>query len=190
MAETLRLFVSATNDLEAERAVIGRLVAELPVQIRVEIRRCALLGTSYETMHELISNVDRVYFLFGQDITAPAGQEWHLAWQLERSLLPLRKPGRLTPAGQQFLSNAPLRWTLFRDAQELGRIVTRDLIQILQHPTNRYGLSVTEMELLEMRRRQLGQLKTETGSEPGGAEGGGILLDTQRLDPMDGTVIE
>ncbi|MEZ4677557.1 MAG: hypothetical protein R2932_25410 [Caldilineaceae bacterium] len=39
MAETLRLFVSATKDLEAERAVIGHAIAQLPIQIGIEIRR-------------------------------------------------------------------------------------------------------------------------------------------------------
>jgi hypothetical protein len=55
MAETLRLFVSATNDLDAERAVIGRAVAQLPVQIGIEIRRTPVRGADYETIHELVA---------------------------------------------------------------------------------------------------------------------------------------
>ncbi|MCB0097003.1 MAG: hypothetical protein KDE46_14845, partial [Caldilineaceae bacterium] len=89
MAETLRIFVSATSDMEAERAIVGRALAELPVKIRAEIRRTPAAGAKYDDLWELIGNVDRVYFLLGRDITAPAGAEWQLALQLERSLLPL-----------------------------------------------------------------------------------------------------
>jgi hypothetical protein len=53
MAETLRLFVSATQDLEPERALIGRAVAQLPVQIGIEIRRTPVRGAAYEEIFEL-----------------------------------------------------------------------------------------------------------------------------------------
>ena len=86
MAEKLRIFVSATSDLESERAVIGRALAELPIEIGVEIRRTPVTGASYDDIFEMIANVDRVYFLMGQDITAPSGAEWQLAWKLERSV--------------------------------------------------------------------------------------------------------
>ena len=99
MAELLRLFVSATQDLDAERAAIGRALADLPLQIGMEIRRTPAAGAALETMHELIANVDRFYFLVGQDITAPAGAEWLLAWKLERPVLPLRRrQGAAQPA--------------------------------------------------------------------------------------------
>ena len=89
MAETLRLFISATKDMEHERAVIGQAIAQLPVQIGIEIRRTPAEGAPYEDIYELIANCDRVYFIMGKDITAPAGAEWFLSWKLERSILPL-----------------------------------------------------------------------------------------------------
>ena len=185
MAETLRIFVSATNDLEAERAVIGQLLAELPVQIGAEIRRSPLMGISYDNLFELIANVDRFYFLMGQDITAPAGAEWLLAIQLERSILPLRRAGGRTAAGQEFLRFWPLGWKTFRNRGHLAQIIGLDLIQILLHPTNRYGLSVTEVASLHAHKKKLSEGMTESladGDEPGGAEGGGILLDTTHRD--------
>lgn len=190
MPETLRLFVSATNDLEAERAVIGRAIAQLPVQIGIEIRRTPISGASYETIYELISNVDRFYFLMGEDITAPAGAEWFSAWKLEKSILPLRHISRRTPAAQTFLRGIPVQWTPFHTGHELARIVTLDLIQILNHPQNRYGLNVTELELLEVHRQRV---QTTTGTtrpiEPGGAEGGGVLLDLGHREPVTGVVL-
>jgi len=190
MAETLRLFVSATKDLEAERAVIGTAVAQLPVQIGIEIRRTPLEGAPYEDIYELIANCDRVYFLMGQDITAPAGAEWFLAWKLERSILPLRVAGLPTPAGQDFLRILPRGWQTFRHARDLVRIITLDLIDLLNHPTNRYGLTVTELELLNSHRHRLRQVKTPKPNELGGAEGGGVLLDLGHREPITGVALD
>lgn len=190
MAETLRLFVSATKDLDAERAVIGRAVAELPVTIGIEIRRTPATGGSYEDIYELIANCDRVYFLMGHDISAPAGAEWFTAWKLERSMLALRLAGLPTPAGQDFMRLLPSGWQRFRNADELYRIVTLDLINILNHPTNRYGLTLTELELLNTHRQRLNQARQKAMLEPGGAEGGGVLLDLGHREPLDGVALD
>ena len=190
MAEQLRLFVSATNDLDAERAVIGHAVADLPVQIRMEIRRTPAIGAKYDDIYELIANVDRVYFLMGRDITAPAGAEWHLAWQLERSLLPLKNNSRRSPAAEEFMRGAPLKWHPFRTTGELYRIITLDLVRILNHPTNRYGLTVTELEQLALHSTRVRAQQTDMSGEPGGAEGGGVLLDMGRQAPLDGVLLD
>jgi hypothetical protein len=180
MAEILRIFVSATNDLENERAVIGRALAELPIRIGVEIRRTPVAGAKYDDIFELIANCDRVYFLMGKDITAPAGAEWQLAWKLERSLLPLRSAGRRTPAAQEFMRMGLVDWTPFYSPVELARIVTLDLVRILNHPANRYGLTLAEMELLNLHGQRIKQQAPEVSAEPGGAQGGGVLIDTMQ----------
>ena len=190
MAETLRLFVSATNDLEAERAVIGKAIARLPVQIGVEIRRTPAAGASIETIHELIANVDRFFFLMGQDITAPAGAEWFLAWKLERSILALRNASRPTPAAQEFNRGVPLEWKPFRSAAELARLITLDVTRILQHPKNRYGLTVSELELLNGHAERARRAGVAAGGEPGGAEGGGVLLDMGHREPLLGVALD
>lgn len=204
MTEPLRLFVSATLDLEGERAVIGRALAKLPVQLGMEIRRTPASGASWETMHELVANVDRVYFLLGEDITAPAGAEWRLAWSLERSILPLRRrtageTQRVTPAGEQFLREqllwgTAIQWRWFGDSAELARIVSLDAIDLLLHPANRYGLTVTELEAL---RGHAGQIRRtplvvhkESGGQDFGAGGGGVLLDDGRREPLLGIPLD
>lgn len=190
MAETLRLFVSATKDLEAERASIGRAIAQLPVQIGIEIRRTPVEGAPYEDIYELIANCDRVYFLMGRDITAPSGAEWLIAWKLERSVLPLRLAGLPTLAGQDFVRLLPNGWKPFRHTQDIAQIVTMDLIDLLNHSTNRYGLTVTELELLAGHRRRLNALSSAQPAEPGGAEGGGVLLDLGHREPIDGVALD
>lgn len=190
MAETLRLFISATKDMEPERAMIGRAIAQLPVQIGIEIRRTPAEGAPYEDIYELIANCDRVYFIMGKDITAPAGAEWFLSWKLERSVLPLRLAGLPTPAGQDFVRLLPSGWKHFRNSQDLVRIVTLDLIELLNHPTNRYGLTVTELELLNTHRRRLASLPIQSPKELGGAEGGGVLLDVGHREPINGVALD
>lgn len=181
MAELLRIFVSATTDLEAQRGVIGRTLAGLPVQVGAEIRRCPPEGVSYETLFEFMSNVDRVYFLLGQDITAPAGSEWDLAWQLERPVVALRTPRRMTPAALQFLRLTALQiptedWRLFRSDAELAHLVGLDLIDTLLHFANRYGLSVDEVLALQRHRRRF-QAPAETlPGDADGTEAGAIIF--------------
>jgi hypothetical protein len=184
MAQLLRIFISATTDLESYRDVVGRTLAELPVQVGAEIRRCQPQGTSYETLFELISNVDRVFFLMGSDITAPAGVEWELTMKLQRPLLPIRQSVQLTPAGQQFLRRArsqiaPTDWYSFHSSAELARIVALDLIDILLHPSNRYGISLTELDRLTARQRLLSDQPLVDQAVGGGTEGGGIILDSR-----------
>ena len=191
MAEKLRIFVSATSDLASERAVIGRALADLPIEIGAEIRRTPATGASYDDIFELIANVDRVYFLMGQDITAPSGAEWRLAWKLERSVFPLRTAGKLTPAAQNFMRlGSFVDWTLFSSQSHLMRMVTLDFVRILNHPTNRYGLNVNELELLNRHGAAIRAKYVAAGADPGGAEGGGVLLDIGHTEPTEGVPLD
>jgi hypothetical protein len=83
----------------------------------------------------------------------------------------------------------PGKWQAFRTSDELAQIVTLDLIQLLQHPTNRYGLSLTELELLNTHKQQIQRVKAPRLSEPGGAEGGGVLLDFGHREPIQGVAL-
>jgi hypothetical protein len=190
MAETLRIFVSATRDLESARALIGQTLAELPVQIGAEIRRTPAEGISYDNIFELISNVDRLYFLLGRDITAPSGVEWMLGLQLERRIYPLRLARTRTIAAEEFLRIAPVEWTNFHNQRQLAQLIGVDLIDLLLHPKNRYGLSLTEMDALRLRRAQIREGMVATVVEPGGAEGGGILLDRAQIESEEGVLLE
>lgn len=179
MAETLRIFIGATRDLEAERGVIGKAIAELPVQTAIEIRRTPPLLPTYEEIFERIANCDRVYFLLGNDITAPAGLEWVTAWRLERPVLPLRRSPRPTPAAQEFQRLSPLSWIDFATATDLARIVAVDVARLLKHPSNRYGLTMPELERLEAYLRRLNRLQATLDKTPSGVEGGGVLMDSR-----------
>ncbi len=188
MAEVLRLFVSATRDLEPQRAVIGRAIANLPVRVGIEIRRTPPKKATQETIFDLIANCDRVYILLGRDITAPLGSEWAIARRLERPILALRAQVPTTPAAQEFLRFTQIKWAPFRSDEELARLVTLDVVDLLLHPTNRYGLAPDEIDRLLAYRRHLEAEEVAQG-EPGGAEGGGILLDDRRREPLRGHLL-
>lgn len=188
MAETLRLFISATSDLEAERNIIGTTLAQLPAHNRVELRRTPAAGDTYSNIFERIANCDRVFFLLGQDITAPAGQEWYLALELERHVVPLRKETPMTPAGLSFLRGSLVKWQTFRHTADLEQIVGRNLIRTLLNPHNRYGLSLTERQLLQAHRFH--NPPAEKAPVAHGAEGGGVLLDRRDPDTVVGVKLD
>ncbi len=196
MAEKLRIFVSATKDLEQERALVGRTLAELPVQVGAEIRRTPAEGVDYDTLFELISNVDRIYFLLGRDITAPFGAEWQLAIRLERTIIPYKVDGMRTQAGREFLRIAQAPWKTFQNSRQLGQQIGLDLIDTLLHPENRYGLQLMEVEGLQQSRQKLRRGLESSVSQsqsgvrgvgvPGGAEGGGVILDPAEAQALIG----
>jgi hypothetical protein len=177
MSDQLRIFVGATADLEAERAVVGRSVAELPVKIGIEIRRTPPLLPTTEEIINGLDGVDRVYFLMGNDITAPAGLEWHLARQWQRAILPLRNSPRPTPAAIEFFRLTPVAWQDFHNQAQLARLVSLDLVRLLQGADNRFGLTVMDMERVAAYMRRLEAKSVEKVRDPGGAEGGAVLLD-------------
>lgn len=196
MAEKLRIFVSATKDLEQERALVGRTLAELPVHVGAEIRRTPAEGVDYDTLFELISNVDRIYFLLGRDITAPFGAEWQLAIRLERTIIPYKLDGMRTQAGREFLRIAHAPWKPFQNSRQLGQQIGLDLIDTLLHPENRYGLQLMEVEGLQQSRQKLRRGLESSVSQsqssvrgvgvPGGAEGGGVILDPAEAQSLIG----
>ena len=187
MAEKIRIFVSATKDLEQERALVGRILAELPVHVGAEIRRSPAEGVDYDTLFELISNVDRIYCMLGRDITAPFGAEWQLAIRLERTIVPYKLQGMRTQAGREFLRIAHAPWKTFHSSTHLGQQIGLDLVDTLLHPENRYGLNLVEVEGLRKARQDLvqgldrliasPQMRAKGVGEAGGAEGGGVILD-------------
>ncbi len=186
MAEKLRIYVAATADLEPHRSVISHVLAHLPVQIGAEIRRCPPAGASYDDLFELISNVDRFYFLLGKDITAPAGTEWDLAVQLQRTIIPFRRRNPITPSGFLFLTQAILQiplanWRFFETGPALARLVAIELIETLLHPENRYGLTTGEVLLLEQRRQTIdaGLWPRPEDLPADVIEEGGVILDAR-----------
>lgn len=182
MPERFHLFVSAGPDLELEREVIGRVVAQLPVQLGWEIKRTPPPGEPRPADLTGVMQCDLFVFLMGQDIAAPVGIEWEAARRSGRRVAPLLRKGRRTPAATLFLREVQIEWQVFESAVELEKLVRAALVDVLLERAVDFKLTPGEWEALNRIRqaeeggksRQEGQ--AEVMLEPAGAGGGGIIL--------------
>jgi hypothetical protein len=184
MRRPIKLFVSAARDLDRERDVIGRVVAELPVTAGWTIGRTPVKGQAAALSPALTTaaTCDLFIFLLGQDISAPAGSEWDAARAARRPLLALLKDVTRTPAGQEFQRYGQDGWVRFRSAEELERQVRGWLVRQLLDHAEPLRLTLPEIEQLATLH---GKLKDELAAPPSppgdpaaAAGGGGVILAT------------
>ncbi len=182
MPERFHLFVSAGPDLELEREVIGRVVAQLPVQLGWEIKRTPPPGEPRPADLTGVMQCDLFVFMMGQDIAAPVGIEWEAARRSGRRVVPLLRKGRRTPAAAIFLRELQIDWQLFDSAVELEKLVRAALVDVLLERAVDFGLAPDEWEALNRMRKAEEEEKgkreeqAEMVLEPAGAGGGGIIL--------------
>ena len=150
MRRPVRLYVSASADLEAERDLVGRLVAGLPVTLGWEIGRAPLAGHEQDevTVHVAPHDCDLYIFMLGRDITAPAGIEWDAAHEVQHPILALLKNVLRTPAGLVFQRLGIGQWIRYNTRTEFERIVRAWLVRCLLDGQDRFGLVLTEVEAL------------------------------------------
>jgi hypothetical protein len=177
MATRARLFVSGGPDQEPAREMLGRALAEIPVNVGWVIKRTPDVDAVPES-HLLI-------LLLGSDIWAPVGLELWWAQRTEKPVLAYGADALRTPAGQVFYQeNAWLGWKRFTDLSHLRRLVLTDLSRFLASYAERYGVTLVEAEAL---RGFLAKLdKAEPTAVPGkarGAGGGGVILAPGKDEP-------
>ena len=103
MASQIRLFISGGPDQEPARELLGRALAEFPVNVGWVIKRTPDVDSAAESHLFLM--------LLGADITAPVGLELYWARRTEKPILAYRADVGRTPAGQVFVQeNAGLDW--------------------------------------------------------------------------------
>ena len=197
MASRVRLFVTATSDLEPEREAIGKAIAQLPVSLGWEIKRTPRRGELLAPALEAVVDCDFYVFLLGTDVTAPVGVEWDAALGAGKTPLAFLKDVTHTPAARafaRFAERSGVRWTPFSDPQELGVLVQRALARWVLDRAEAYGLSPVEWEtlsaFLEKQRLEEGQVPGEAGQKPQGAGGGGVILAPGRDLPPGGVLVE
>ncbi len=183
MATQVRLFVSAGPAEEPAREVLGRALAEFPINVGWAIKRTPDVDSVAEC-HLLI-------VVLGADITAPVGLELWWANRTDKLVLAYRADVMRTPAAQVFLQdNSGLEWRSYRDLPAFRRTVLRDLGQFLLRHVDRYGLTLPEIEALQ------GFLAGLQQSQPAavprqatGAAGGGVILAPGKDQPAGAHVI-
>src|SRR5512137_272081 len=143
MASQIRLFISGGPDQEPAREVLGRALAEFPVNVGWVIKRTPDVDSVAESHLFLM--------LLGADITAPVGLELHWARRTEKPILAYRADVNRTPAGQVFVQeNAGLEWRRYSELALLRRYVITDLSRFLLAHAERYGVTVMETQRLHI----------------------------------------
>jgi len=170
MATRVRIFISAAPGEEPARELLGRALAELPVNIGWVIKRTPDVDS--------VPECHLFALVLGSDIWAPVGLELWWARRTEKPILVYAADAIRTPAGQAFRQeNAFLDWRRYADLPVLRRVFLRDICHFLLRHPDRYGVTVVETETL---RGFVAQLEQSPASHPigtaTGAGGGGVIL--------------
>src|SRR5688572_5979206 len=103
-----RLYVSISPDLGAEREVIGRAVAGLPVDVGWEVAYTPGPLDPAPPDPLTAAQADVYIIALGTDIRAPMGVEWGAVRRARRPALAWLKDVIHTPAAQDFVKSADL----------------------------------------------------------------------------------
>lgn len=188
--ERARLYVSISPDLGAEREVIGRALAALPVEVGWEV---AYTPGPVEGPGDPrdAARADVYILVLGEDIRAPMGVEWEAARRARVTPLALLKdaPAR-TPAGQEFYRHAQADWTDYHTASEIGPKAQLALAQTLLDQAGRFRLSTPEYEALAERVKSLRAAQpSDEDDARSGAGQGGVIFAPKREAGRGGTIV-
>lgn len=196
MAARLRIFTSVAPDLRAEREIIGRAIASLPVSLGWVINSTPSAGERLGPAMDAVAVADFYVILLGTDIRAPMGSEFVVARRTGKTILACVKDVLHTPAARVFMRDVSLAWKHYGAEEELGPFLQMSLIEQILKGAESYGISPLDWETLsallsELRHRE--QLKPETGKLPPGYRGAGkdaVIVTPGRDISQDGVLIE
>ncbi len=176
MANPIRLFVSSSPEVAAEREALGQVAAELPILVGWEIKHTPGPGDAIAEALAFAGECDLFLVILGSDFAAPMGLEWQLARDSGAAVMPYRKRVMTSPSAQSLLRRREVDWVLFGDVAEFKAQVTTDLAQAVLDRAERFGLHLDEVEGLVAR---LAADLEGPGAKPDdrrGAERGGVIL--------------
>ena len=195
MTGRLQIFISMGPDLEMEREVLGKVIAELPLSVGWVIKHTPLGGEPGDPAMEAVSACDFYALLVGADITAPMGAELYVARRSGKRIVALLKETSRTPAAYVFVKQLPEEWQRFSEQRELERLFRRSLVdQILERPEG-LGIDVADWEALSVLSTELVDEASPHDEEEavrpdGGAGGDAVIVSPTRDVPSGGVLIE
>jgi hypothetical protein len=184
MPRPIRVFVSCSPDLSAEREILGRLIAALPVSVGWDVAYTPLPGESHRPGLITVADSDFFLVLLGHDFAAPMGVEWAAAASLKRPLLAFRKNVLTSPSAQLHLreTRAAVAWEEFDGPDDLRRKLTPRLAQLLLDRGEYFGLQLPEVEgLLTLAKPDASPAPQTDEDARRGAGRGGIILGRGNL---------
>ncbi len=178
MAEPIRLFVTSSPELEAEREIVGQVVAGLPVRLGWEIRHTPRPGEALASALEAVGAAHLYVFILGMDYSAPMGLEWARAVRAEKRKLIFVKEVAHSPAAAMWLSDhgEKVGWISFDSLPAFRLVFERQLIRALLDLAETLRLHLDEIEGLTARLKALEEASPEAPTIAHGAERSAIIL--------------
>jgi len=192
MTDPFLLYISAAADLKAERELLGKSIAEIPVDLGWKI---TLSPSKNEPLDlKLISRADCHFLIMGSDIRAPIGLEFLHALRFGNKPVTCLKRGiRRTPAANEFTRyvSAFSQWHMFSGWRDLQRLVLPTIVDRVLERTLRFNLTSAEKSSLEQWRKELVGAKNAAEEDLGGGTGeSSVILSVDRFTPSDGILID
>ena len=192
MTEPFLLYISAAIDLTAERELLSRSVAEMPVDIGWRIVFSPARNEPLNLDH--LSQSDFHLLLLAEDIRAPIGLEFQ--WAVAAGKKPaafLKSPVNRTPAANEFKRYVSdlLQWQPYKNGPDLIKSILPRIIDRVLDRTNKYRLSSAEQEVLIRWRTDIEKASWDLDQlSKGGAGDSSLIFSIDRFTPSDGVRLE
>ncbi len=178
MAEPIRIYITSSPELEAEREVVGQVVARLPVRLGWEIRHTPRPGEALTPALEAVEGAHLYVFILGMDYAAPMGLEWARALRARKRMLIFVKEVAHSPAAALWLSEhgEGKDRIPFDSLAAFQHAFERHLIRALLDLAETLHLHLDEIEGLTARMKALEETPPEAPAVARGAERSAIIL--------------
>lgn len=192
MVDSVLLYISAAQDLERERNVLGRAVVDIPTTLGWQIIQSPIRGEAVDL--EAVALADLHVVLLGGDIRAPIGTEWLTARRSGHLPVLLLKEGiPRTLAAESFKRYVEewATWRLFKSQEELRSEVYQLIVDHLLGRSQYYNLSSAEVKKLKAWRDDLDQPVKDDYRDLHGITGeSSVILSSERYIPSEGVLLE
>lgn len=189
MVDTFHLYISASNDLLDERELVGHLATEIPVTLGWQINFSPSGKDAGSEQNVLDAHFHLV--IFGEDIRAPIGYEWHLSRSRGHFPLIVVKDGiARTIAGGDFLKHVSGYPNLLHYASmaDFRSIVLTRIGKFLLDKAHYFDLKSTEIEETKMFLEDIGDFEPKLVDKATGEDS--IILTRERFMPRNGVLLQ
>jgi len=182
MAQELRLYVSASPEMNPECELLGQLFAGMLKSVKWVIKRTPGRHENVNPDIDALRASQFYLILLGTDIWAPIGVEWRVAQGAHLFTFAFRNINKPpSPAASVFARDSRLAWQQYRSPQEFIQQFEHALVAQLLDGTPGYGLDVENIQELWGRFQSPQESPTSVEEEDRrGASRGGIILPTDR----------
>lgn len=192
MVDTIKLYISAANDLQLERDLISRITTEIPVTLGWQIN---LTPFGEKTLQEdLVLDANLHILILGIDIRAPIGFELYLSRSVGRSpILFLKGDINRTPAAVNFYRSISEvgQWHTFDDLGDLRYQALKQISRFIINRSDFFSLHTDEKDQLSEFITNLEKSTPEQIEDRQGVAGeDSVILSRERFTPRGGVLIK